>query len=183
MTTTFLYLLILIYLLYYAGNIVYDVFLKKEPLLPIDGNQEFSLADYEEENRNEITNVGIEEVENLNTPKSFTKNYFDREADFSEERDDINLWRTRFESEQNIDAFQAGVALGPPSAEGPEVLTGKGTDQESGRKLSGERFQNEQVLQKKLNDERWFNMLNAAETNVQLISNKNGHKVYQSVAM
>ena len=61
------------YLLYYAGNIVYDLFLKKEKTLHTDATEEFSLADFAESESLPPSSIGIEDVENIRTPKSFLK--------------------------------------------------------------------------------------------------------------
>jgi hypothetical protein len=40
------FILLVAYFLYYAGNIVYDLFLKKEKIVHTDATEEFSLADF-----------------------------------------------------------------------------------------------------------------------------------------
>ena len=180
----FILILISIYLAYYAGNIIYDLFLKKNMIRAIDGNEEFSLVDFEEGNRDNLITVGIEDVEDLNTPKSFSKSDFDLDICLSYDREKLNFWRARFESEENIDAFESAATPEPAHEKWSE--TDKHTDFEKHHdepKLHEEQIQSEQLRQKKVNNERWLTMLNAAETNVQMISNENGHKVYQSVAM
>lgn len=174
--TKFLIILLALYFLYYLGNIVYDLFLKKESTVATEEIDVFSL-DFEEQNRVAITTVGIEDVENLNTPKSFNKKEFQIDTEMSEEREDIEVWRQRFESEQNIDSFDS------------RTLESIGDDNNLDEVIGAERNETDlrdeadsEVNQNlhKLNNDRWYQMLNDAETTVQLISNTNGHKVYQA---
>jgi hypothetical protein len=69
----FIIILLVLYVIYYTGNIVYDLFIKKGNSLITEENDVFSIAEFEEQNRDDVTSVGIEDVENLNTPKSFNK--------------------------------------------------------------------------------------------------------------
>ena len=67
------FILLAVYFLYYAGNIVYDLFLKKEKTIPTDATEEFSLADFAKSENLPPSSIGIEDVENIRTPKSFLK--------------------------------------------------------------------------------------------------------------
>lgn len=177
--TKFIIILLALYAAYYTVNIIYDLFIKKDIVQSIAENEEFSLETFEEENRNNITTVSIEDVENLNTPKSFSSRDVDHEI-LSDERENMDQWRQRFESEQSIDSFEMNDLLSPVEGQ---------VDQESqNAEIDTATFypdiaENEQLILKKINSDRWLKMLNLAETNVQLISNNNGHKVYQSSAM
>lgn len=174
--TKFLIILLALYFLYYIGNIVYDLFLKKESTVATEEIDVFSL-DFEEQNRVAITTVGIEDVENLNTPKSFNKKEFQIDPEMSEEREDIEVWRQRFESEQNIDSFDSGT-LGSVGDDNnlDEVIGTERNEADLRDEADSEANQN----LRKINNDRWYQMLNDAETTVQMISNTNGHKVYQA---
>lgn len=175
--TKFLIILLALYFLYYIGNIVYDLFLKKESTVATEEIDVFSLVDFEEQNRVAITTVGIEDVENLNTPKSFNKKEFQIDTEISEEREDIEVWRQRFESEQNIDSFDSGTLeyVGDDNNL-DEVIVAERNEADLRDEADGIANQN----LRKINNDRWFQMLNDAETTVQMISNTNGHKVYQA---
>jgi hypothetical protein len=179
--TKFLIILIALYVLYYVANIVYDLFVKKESTLITEESDVFSLAEFAEQNRSELTAVGIEDVENLNTPKSFNKREFPIHSGLSEEREDIEVWRQRFESEQNIDSFDSDSVK-------PEVLDNV-SDEETGKEdnetefLRQENSEETNKILRKVDNVKWYQMLNDAETTVQLISNKNGHKVYQALSI
>ena len=93
------------YFLYYAGNIVYDLFLKKEKTVQTDVAEEYSLGDFAQAENEEPTLIGIEDVENLKTPKSFLKSEpipIQRQNNF-EDNPSLEELRKRFEEEEDLD--------------------------------------------------------------------------------
>ena len=183
--TTFLIILIALYILYYVGNIIYDLFLKTQSTAKTNDDEIFSLVEFEEENRSEVKTVGIEDVENLTTPNSFYRKQFPIEIVRSEERQDIDDYRRRFESEQNIDSFEEESSL-----EQHEEIT-EGDTEENIENEVEEDLYNEEGNQltnieehikkkKKASKNYWENVLNIASSSVQLVQNLNGHKVYHS---
>ncbi len=143
-------LLLTAYVLYYAGNIIYDLFLKKAPNTNQEESEVFSLSDFTDK-KEDAKIVGIEDVENLNTPQSFTKKeVIPKPSSEDEERLSLDELRQRFESEQDLDDI---------SDSEPEKK--KETPKEK--------------------DSNWQNILNLSETMVQLVSNIDGHKVYHSI--
>ena len=175
--TKFLIILLALYILYYIGNIIYDLFVKKESTLVTEESDVFSLAEFEEQNRDAVTTVGIEDVENLNTPKSFNKKEFQIDTEISEEREDIEVWRQRFESEQNIDSFDSGILETVGDDNNLDEVIGTERS-EADLRDEADSIANQNL--RKINNDRWYQMLNDAETTVQMISNMNGHKVYQA---
>ncbi|GEM53007.1 hypothetical protein EB1_27970 [Empedobacter brevis NBRC 14943 = ATCC 43319] len=142
-------LLITAYVIYYAGNIIYDLFLKKETAVNREESEVFSFSDYALD-KEEPEAVGIEDVENLNLPQSFTqKEIIPKLSPEHEERLSLDELRQRFESEQDLD----DVLENEPER----------TKEESKNKDNG-----------------WHQILNLSETMVQLVSNIDGHKVYHS---
>jgi hypothetical protein len=142
-------LLLTAYVLYYAGNIFYDLFLKKETTTHQEESEVFSISDLTDEKESLVV-VGIEDVENLNMPQSFTtKEILSKLSSEKEERPSLEELRERFESEQDLDT----IAENEPEKK-KEVLKTK----ESG----------------------WYQILNLSETMVQLVSNIDGHKVYHA---
>ena len=157
--TKFAAIVLALYFLYYAGNIIYDLFLKKNFTVKNEETEEFSLMEFSEEYKDDVKDIGIEDVENLNMPNSFTKRELQPSPiEESEEREDIDYWREKFESEQNIDSFHQNNAVIPSSS-------------------------NEETnsIPNKTSKNQWHQLLNLAETSVQLISNNDGHKIYQSM--
>ncbi len=143
-------LLLTAYVLYYTGNIIYDLFLKKKPNTDQEESEVFSLSDFTDK-KEDAKIVGIEDVENLITPQSFTKKeVIPKPSSENEERLSLDELRQRFESEQDLDDI---------SDSEPEKK--KETPKEK--------------------DSNWQNILNLSETMVQLVSNIDGHKVYHSI--
>ena len=142
-------LLLTAYVLYYAGNIIYDLFIKKEATIHQEESEIFSLSDLTDKKEDPKV-VGIEDVENLNTPQSFTKKeIIPKSSSEDEERLSLDELRQRFESEQDLN----DISDSEPEKE-------------------------KEALKEK--DSNWQKILNLSETMVQLVSNIDGHKVYQS---
>lgn len=169
----FLMILFFLYVIYYAGNIIYDLFIKKGTSTKTEESDVFSITEFEEQNRSDITNVGIEDVENLNTPKSFNKRVLSIDREILDERQDIEVLRERFESEQNIDSFD------------PTVINQINRDRDNHSRT----HENEEIeiqkkdikMEEKATREKFYDLLNLAATTVQMISNNNGHKVYNAL--
>jgi hypothetical protein len=64
-------ILIGIYVLYYGGNIVYDLFLKEKTA--VTDEEEFSLVSFAKTESPPESRIEIDDVENIRTPKSFQK--------------------------------------------------------------------------------------------------------------
>ena len=162
------------YLLYYIGNIVYDLFLKKEKAVQTDATEEFSLGEFAKKSKDEVQKIGIEDVENLNTPKSFSKReLIPTSPGDSDEIQDVEYWRQKFESEENMDDFDNKEE----STENAEALLSKNEE-----KSQNQHYEEPTTSPiQKLNTNKWHQMLNLAETSVQLIANTNGFKTYQSM--
>ena len=148
----------IIYFLYYAGMIIYDLFIKKEVVVNPDDTQVFSVGDYAEENREELKAVVIEDVENINTPKSYIKKEVSRVDETTEEAPDIDELRKKFEAEENID-FETSREEDIQKEETIESVPQNGKDDT-----------------KKTN---FHELLNLAETQVQVVASQDGRKIYQ----
>ena len=187
--TKFLIILIALYILYYIGNIVYDLFIKKESTMVTEESDVFSLAEFEEQNRDDVTTVGIEDVENLNTPKSFNKKEFPVNNDLSEDREDIEVWRQRFESEQNIDFFESGILANKEEEIASEKIIEENSseqvetedDHNNSKDKSSEAANNQ--IPRKVDNAQFREMFNQAETIVQTIEHEDGRKVFQNRAI
>lgn len=165
------------YLLYYIGNIVYDLFLKKEKDLQTDAMEEFSLGEFAKKSKDEVQKIGIEDVENLNTPKSFSKReLIPTSPGDSDEIQDVEYWREKFESEENMDDFNNKEESTENTPENAEALLSKNEENNHNQ----HRGEPTSPIQK-LNTNKWHQMLNLAETSVQLIANTDGFKTYQSM--
>ena len=166
------------YLLYYAGNIVYDLFLKKEKTLHTDATEEFSLADFAESESLPPSSIGIEDVENIRTPKSFLKSeiQISQVQNTFEENPDLEELRRRFESEQDIDGYDNDDEPVKNTTENTEVIQSKNNENHQNQ------IQEEQASSiQKSNRNKWHQLLNLAETSVQMISHNDGYKIYHSI--
>jgi len=166
------------YFLYYAGNIVYDLFLKKEKTVNTDATEEFSLADFAQSESLPPSSVGIEDVENIRTPKSFLKSEIPttQVQNTFEENPDLDELRRRFESEQDLDGFDDMEKLVKNITENTEAIQSK----------KNENYQNQNQEEtsssiQKSNRNKWHQLLNLAETSVQMISHNDGYKIYHSI--
>ncbi|WP_343662824.1 hypothetical protein [Chryseobacterium mucoviscidosis] len=159
--------IISVYLLYYAGNIIYDLFLKKDISKNQDETEEFSLNDFLDSNTTEVQEVSIDDVENINTPNSFNKKELSpiREEEQDESRD-LEYWRNKFESENDIDSFN-------DVAEPKEV-------QEISTVEQVEKVQQPDSKHKSYY-KQFYQFLNLAETSVQVLADRDGYKIYQSL--
>lgn len=185
-----------VYLIYYAGNILYDLFLKKENENNIEETEEFSLSEISGQYENLTATIGIEDVENINTPKSFSKNQIHSEIiEGKEERQDLEYLREQFESEQDLDEHENSSKKDFAESENqsyPEKAESIEVNLDERGKISTEKEiqkPNEVIQQYPMtvnaNQEtsrmkEWKTMLNLSETLVQLVANYDGYKVYQS---
>lgn len=173
--------IIAVYLLYYAGNMVYDLFLKKDNSGRPEETEEYSLMEFSEKDKNEIQQVGIDDVENINTPSSFNKK--DLSSDSQDEQDeirDLEHFRKKFESEQDIDDFNTAPQIIEKSV---EINKNETADLDSIQTQDGQHEENKETnsLNRYSYHQQFKNFLNLAETNVQVLSNRDGYKVYQSM--
>ena len=171
-------ILLAVYFLYYAGNIVYDLFLKKEKLVETDNIEEFSLGDFAHSENHSPTPIGIEDVENIRTPKSFLKSEIPivQTQNTFEENSDLEDLRRRFESEQDLDGFDQLEEPIKNTTENTEVIQSKNNENHQ------DQIQEEQASSiQKSNRNKWHQLLNLAETSVQMISHNDGYKIYHSI--
>ncbi|SDR00100.1 hypothetical protein SAMN05421664_3059 [Chryseobacterium soldanellicola] len=186
-----------VYLMYYAGNIVYDLFLKKEKESYKQETEEFSLCEISDQYEDLTATIGIEDVENLNTPKSFNKNPIHSDyTEGSEERQDLEYLRELFESEQDLDEFdnpskkdftemesQSHPKKAESSEESLEQNEKTSTEKENQKpdEVISENPITVSVDQETSRIKEWKAMLNLSETLVQMVANYDGYKVYQSI--
>ncbi len=198
------FILLGLYFLYYAGNIAYDLFLKKQKTLDTDITEEFSLSDLAE-SQNSTTHVQIEDVENVKTPHSFLKKEFQTKIHGVEaEKPDLEDLRSRFEAEQDMDDEKGEAPVVRVPEQKVEKLPGIRSESKEAISDRMNRLQEESILRttSKKDDERscnesgkkeatleqkeesvhkkndWKEMLKLSETTVQMVANYEGQKVY-----
>ncbi|NML56795.1 hypothetical protein [Chryseobacterium cheonjiense] len=183
-----------VYLLYYAGNIVYDLFLKKDSSQQKEESEEYALTTLIG-NNTPIQEVTIDDVEHLKTPSSFsTKEPFSSVHEESGEPYDLEDWRRKFESEQDIDAFATDPQIDEQSKEQIEVPEDDWAAQESIQNDEKGTFsdpksdvedhinttQENESSSLKLK-QQFHQFLSLAETHVQVLADSDGFKVYHSL--
>ncbi|UMQ41541.1 hypothetical protein MKS83_19415 [Chryseobacterium sp. Y16C] len=174
--------IIAIYLLYYAGNVLYDLFLKKDSSKKTDETEEYSLAEFSEDNKNEVRKIEIDDVESINTPNSFNKKelFPANQVEKQDESRDLDYIRKKFESEQDIDDFYnvPEIQEKPNEKEQKETVS-PDTQQED----IGQEQEKKEIPSPNLDalHKQFKNFLNLAETSVQVLSERNGYRVYQSM--
>lgn len=172
--------IIAIYLLYYAGNVLYDLFLKKDSSKKTDETEEYSLTEFSEENKNEVQRIEIDDVENINTPNSFNqKELSPANQEIQDETHDLDHFRKKFESEEDIDDYNNIPEISERTKENNHNETAS---------LDSAQIENQNQEKKEAESPKFKsfhrqfkNFLNLAETNVQVLSDLDGYKVYQSM--
>ncbi|SIT96102.1 hypothetical protein SAMN05660493_00774 [Epilithonimonas bovis DSM 19482] len=174
-------LLLVPYFLYYAGNIVYDLFIKKEKISEVDMTEEFSLADISKSENQPSVQVGIEDVENIKTPKSYLKKDINpaQNPNSFEENPSLDELRKRFEAEQDIDEiFPTQKNSENKEEKEPEKPSDKENFPNQNINKTDENSKRKAIVKK---ENQWKDFLNLAETTVKMVANLEGHKVYHSL--
>lgn len=185
-----------VYLLYYAGNIVYDLFLKKDSSKQEEESEEYALTAFTG-NNTAIQEVTIDDVEHLNTPNSFSsKEMFSPMQEEPDEPHDLEDWRRKFESEQDIDAFEVDPPIDEQSTEPKEVPEDDWAEQEIIQNTEIGAFSDQNPISDidiNVDSERenespssklkqqFYQFLSLAETQVQVLADRDGFKVYHSI--
>ena len=152
--------------------------MKKEKTVHTDDTEEFSLADFAQSENLPRSSVGIENVENIRTPKSFLKSEIpiSKAQNTFEKNPDLEELRRRFESEQDIDGYDNDDEPVKNTTENTEVVQSKNNENYQNQ------IQEEQASSiQKSNKNKWHQLLNLAETSVQMISHNDGYKIYHSI--
>lgn len=142
--TNFILITIAIYVLYYAGNIVYDLFVAKEKKLATEEDkEEFSLENLADADEVNVTQVDLDSVEEITSSNSIE---IDEEEIFSGEENEEITFNTG-EVEDTLSFAENTVSV------------------ESIKEVQRKRFRD---------------ILNQAETSVQVVLNAEGEKLFQS---
>ncbi|WP_277111874.1 hypothetical protein [Chryseobacterium taklimakanense] len=173
--TKFTIAVITLYILYYSGNILYDLYFKKIPEKnKPDAEELFSVSDMADKDQPEITQVGIEDTETLNTPSSFTSNYAEAESlSNSENLTDLEVLRRKFEQEEALsdeDFSRLDKINTSENVPQPEIITEKA---EQPKPVPTVQDYDED------RERKFREMLNLAETTVQVLD-IDGIRTYQS---
>ena len=149
-----------LYLLYYVGMVIYDLFLKKEKVIEADNNeQNFSLSEFAEQQYQEPISVGIEDVENIRTPKSYEE-IQEPFLSATDENQDIEKLKNKYEDENKLEEEEMEIAENKIE---PEVQTEN---------------KNPSIADKPISNLKIKDILNHINTKVKMVANYDGQKVY-----
>lgn len=149
-----------LYIVYYSGNIIYDLFIKKDKNSNNEATSEVFLIG-EDDIMDDVKNVVIDDIESIKTPEVFENKELGKISNTNFEKPDTELWRKRFEDEQNIDAYMENE-----------------NKQEKVNDIS--KSSNEETKSLKKRNIEWKDMMNLAETQVRVINSIDGYKIYKA---
>lgn len=177
-----IYLFILIaYVLYYAGQIIYDLFFLKDKNLAIESEGELVSIQREPP---DLKNVGIDDIEDIEVPSSYDVDD-SQLSDVDEEEPsnyDIEAIRKSYEEEEELNKYSEAEILEDQNME----KSNHDKKQLASQLLSNLNIANEQIISSKtevvpvMSDTDFANFLTEASNHVVMASNTNGHKVFKS---
>lgn len=143
-----------LYFLYYVGMVIYDLFLKKEKVVEAENSeQNYSISDFAQQNKETPVVVGIEDVENIRTPKSYeeTQEPF---LSATDENQDIEKLKNKYEDENKLEEEEMEIAEEQTENKNPSIA-------------------DKPISNLKIKD-----ILNHINTKVKMVANYDGQKVY-----
>ena len=149
-----------LYFLYYVGIVIYDLFLKKEKVVEAENSeQNYSISDFAQQNKETPVVVGIEDVENIRTPKSYEE-IQEPFLSATDENQDIEKLKSKYEEENNLEEEEMEIAENKIE---PEVQTEN---------------KNPSIADKPISNLKIKDILNHINTKVKMVANYDGQKVY-----
>ena len=149
-----------LYFLYYMGMVIYDLFLKKEKVVEAENSeQNYSISDFAQQNKETPVVVGIEDVENIRTPKSYEE-IQEPFLSATDENQDIEKLKSKYEDENNLEEEEMKIAENKIEPE--EQIENK----------------NPSIADKPISNLKIKDILNHINTKVKMVANYDGQKVY-----
>lgn len=149
-----------LYFLYYVGMVIYDLFLKKEKVVEAENSeQNYSISDFAQQNKETPVVVGIEDVENIRTPKSYEE-IQEPFPSATDENQDIEKLKSKYEDENKLEEEEMEIAENKIE---PEVQTEN---------------KNPSIADKPISNLKIKDILNHINTKVKMVANYDGQKVY-----
>ena len=148
-----------LYFLYYVGMVIYDLFLKKEKVVEAENSeQNYSISDFAQQNKETPVVVGIEDVENIRTPKSYEE-IQEPFLSATDENQDIEKLKNKYEDENKLEEEEMEIAENKIE---PEVQTEN---------------KNPSIADKPISNLKIKDILNHINTKVKMVANYDGQKV------
>ncbi len=149
-----------LYFLYYVGMVIYDLFLKKEKVVEAENSeQNYSISDFAQQNKETPVVVGIEDVENIRTPKSYEE-IQEPFLSATDENQDIEKLKNKYEDENKLEEEEMEIAENKTESE--EQTENK----------------NPSIADKPISNLKIKDILNHINTKVKMVANYDGQKVY-----
>lgn len=149
-----------LYFLYYVGMVIYDLFLKKEKVVEAENSeQNYSISDFAQQNEETPVVVGIEDVENIRTPKSYEE-IQEPFLSATDENQDIEKLKNKYEDENKLEEGEMEIAENKTESE--EQTENK----------------NPSIADKPISNLKIKDILNHINTKVKMVANYDGQKVY-----
>ena len=143
-----------LYFLYYMGMVIYDLFLKKEKVVEAENSeQNYSISDFAQQNKETPVVVGIEDVENIRTPKSYEE-IQEPFLSATDENQDIEKLKSKYEDENKLEEEEMEIAEEQTENKNPSIA-------------------DKPISNLKIKD-----ILNHINTKVKMVANYDGQKVY-----
>ena len=143
-----------LYFLYYVGMVIYDLFLKKEKVVEAENSeQNYSISDFAQQNKETPVVVGIEDVENIRTPKSYEE-IQEPFLSTTDENQDIEKLKNKYEDENKLEEEEMEIAEEQTENKNPSIA-------------------DIPISNLKIKD-----ILNHINTKVKMVANYDGQKVY-----
>ena len=143
-----------LYFLYYVGMVIYDLFLKKEKVVEAENSeQNYSISDFAQQNKETPMVVGIEDVENIRTPKSYEE-IQEPFLSATDENQDIEKLKSKYEDENKLEEEEMEIAEEQTENKNPSIA-------------------DKPISNLKIKD-----ILNHINTKVKMVANYDGQKVY-----
>lgn len=144
-----------VYFLYYMGNILYDLFLKKEKIIETENNeQNFSLSELADLHQESPIYVEIEDVENIRTPQSFENESYDF-LSANEEPQIMENLQKKYEDENQLEKIE-------------HIETSQEKEVEKTTSIIDQPIKSLSIK----------DLLNDANTKIKMVANYDGQKVY-----
>ncbi len=175
---TFIQIVVIVYVLYYTGNILYDIFLKKETqVIDQENAEEFSFGE-------SVRNVAMEQVEEMTTSSHFEVDedeIFSNDDSSEPEADvDVEALKRKYQEEINIEENDDKNDTSYQETQIKEEPTAPTSDTENVGGFSNEKDTVDKSELIKKNKQRFKEFLNLAETSVQTIITADGEKLFKS---
>ena len=143
-----------LYFLYYVGMVIYDLFLKKEKVVEAENSeQNYSISDFAQQNKETPVVVGIEDVKNIRTPKSYEE-IQEPFLSATDENQDIEKLKSKYEDENKLEEEEMEIAEEQTENKNPSIA-------------------DKPISNLKIKD-----ILNHINTKVKMVANYDGQKVY-----